>query len=85
MSDTADQLLLEALSLSAEARAELTDRLVATSAGTISPEVEAAHLAEVRRRIARVEAGGSSLIPGEQVLDDGRALLARLMSERSQR
>ena len=82
---TADQLFLEAMSLSPEARAELTDRLVASSAEAILPEIERAHLAELRRRIARVEAGEVQLIPGEQVLAEGRAVLASLAGEQRER
>ena len=75
---SADQLFREALTLSPEARAELTDRLIASAAETIDPEIEQAHLEEVRRRIARVATGEVELVPGEQVLAEGRALLATL-------
>ena len=85
MPATADQLFLEALSLPPEARADLTDRLVASSAEAIPPEIERAHLDEVRRRMARVEAGEVQLIPGEQVLAEARALLASLAGERQGR
>ena len=84
MSATADQLFLEALSLPPEARADLTDRLVASSAEAIAPEIERAHLDEVRQRIARVEASEVALIPGEQVLAEGRALLASLADGRQE-
>ena len=75
---TADQLFLEAMSLSPQERAALTDRLIARSAETIAPEIEQAHLAEVCRRIERVEAGQVQLIPGEQVLAEGRSILTGL-------
>lgn len=78
---TAEQLFLDALSLPPEARADLVDRLVASSAEAMDLEIERAHLAEVRRRIARVDSGKVELIPGEQVLSDGRALLASLMHQ----
>lgn len=81
MAATADQLFLEALSLPPEARADLTDRLVASSAEAIAPEIERAHLAEVRRRIARVEAGEVQLVPMEQVLAEGRIMLASLIDK----
>ena len=54
---SAEQLFLQALSLSPEARAELTDRLVAISAEVISPGLEQAHLEEIRRRIAQLDSG----------------------------
>lgn len=78
MPATADQLFLEALSLPPEARADLTDRLVASSAEAIAPDIERAHLVEVRRRMARVQAGQVTPISGEQVLAEGRALLGSL-------
>ena len=78
MPATADQLFREALSLSPEARAELTDRLIASAAETMAPDLERAHLEEVSRRIARVERGEVQLIPGEQVFAEARALLASL-------
>ena len=85
MPATADQLFLEALSLPPEARADLTDWLVASSAEAISPEIERPHLDEVQRRMARVEAGEVHHISGEQVLAEGRALLASLVGERQAR
>ena len=85
VSANADQLFLVALSLSPEDRADLTDRLVASSAEAIVPEIEQAHLAEVRRRVARVEVGEVQLVPGEQVLAEGRAILAGLAGEQRTR
>jgi hypothetical protein len=78
MPATAEQLFREALTLSPEARADLTDRLVASSAEAIVPEIERAHLSEVRRRIAAVDSGEERLVAGEQVMAEGRALLASL-------
>ena len=80
-----EQLFLEALSLPPEARAELTDRLVASSAETMAPEIERAHLEEVCRRVARVEAGEVLLIAGEQVLAEGSLLLTHLAGPRPER
>ncbi|RYD58489.1 MAG: hypothetical protein EOP83_20835 [Verrucomicrobiaceae bacterium] len=85
MPATAEQLFRDALTLSPEARADLTDRLVASSAEAIVPEIERAHLAEVRRRIGAVDAGEEQLIPGEQVIAGGRALLGSLMEGNSGR
>ncbi len=76
MLTTVDQLFLKALSLSTEARADLIDRLVNSTAEAIDPEIERAHLEEIRQRIARLEAGETQLISGHQVddsiLDDTR-------------
>ena len=78
---SAEQLFLAALSLPPEARAELTDRLVASSAEAITPEIERAHLEEVRRRVARVDSGEVQLIAGEQILAEGRTLPADLAGQ----
>jgi len=42
----------------------------------ISPEITTAQVAEVRRRIAHVEAGEAALIPGDEALTRVRNLLA---------
>ena len=80
MSASTDQLFLEACALSPGALAELIDRLIAKTAAPLAPEIERTHLEEVRRRMARVESGEVQLLPGEQVMAEGRALLADLIS-----
>ena len=75
MPKTAEHLYEEALALPAEARAELTERLVASLAEDIPVEVTQAHLNEVRRRIALVESGEVALIPGDEALARVRRLL----------
>ena len=65
------------MALPADARAELTERLVESLAQDISPEITEAQLAEVRRRIAQVEAGEVELIPGDEALARVRNLLAQ--------
>ena len=82
MLTTVDQLFLEALTLTREARADLTDRLVASAAEAVDPEIEEAHLEEVRRRIAQVKAGEVQPIPAEQVLAEVRASVAELSGAR---
>jgi putative addiction module component (TIGR02574 family) len=57
-------------------RAELTERLIASLAEGISPEIANAQLAEVRRRISQVESGEAALIPGDEALARVRNLLA---------
>jgi putative addiction module component (TIGR02574 family) len=59
-----------------DVRAELTERLIASLAEDISPEITSAQLAEVRRRIAQVESGEAVLIPGDEVLARVRNLPA---------
>ena len=55
--------------------AELSERLIASLAEGVSPEISV-QLAEVRRRIAQVESGEAALIPGDEVLSRARRLLA---------
>ena len=74
---TSEEILLDALALPPDARAELTERLVESLARDISPEITSAQLAEVGRRIAQVESGGAVLIPGDEALARVRSLLAQ--------
>ena len=74
---TSEEIFREAMALPADARAELTERLVESLAQDISPEITEAQLAEVRRRIAQVESGEVELIPGDEVLARVRSLLAQ--------
>ena len=73
---SSEEIFREAVALPVDARADLTDRLIASLAEDVSPEVTEAQLAEVRRRIAEVEAGAAELIPGDEVLARVRKLLA---------
>ena len=74
---TSEEIFRDAMALPANARAELTERLVESLAQDISPEITEAQLAEVRRRIAQVEAGEVELIPGDEALARVRNLLAQ--------
>jgi putative addiction module component (TIGR02574 family) len=76
MPTTAEQLYQEVLSLPLEARADLTERLVASLAEEIPSEITRAQLDEVHRRIAQVESGEVALIPGDEALARVRTLLA---------
>lgn len=73
---TTEEIFDEAVALPADVRTELTERLIASLAEEISPEITSAHLAEVRRRIAQVESGEAQLIPGDEALARVRNLLA---------
>ena len=73
---TAEEIFHDAVALPPDARTELTERLIASLAEDISPEIASAQLAEVRRRIAQVEAGEAALIPGDEVLARVRKLLS---------
>jgi putative addiction module component (TIGR02574 family) len=74
---TSEEIFQDAMALSPDARAELTERLVESLAQDISPEITTAQLAEVRRRIAQVEAGEVELVPGDEALARVRSLLAQ--------
>jgi putative addiction module component (TIGR02574 family) len=69
------QILQAVEDLSAPERAELADRLVEALTRDIPPEIERAHLDEVRRRITEVESGAVTLIPGDQVFAEARRIV----------
>ena len=73
---TTEEIFRDAVALPPDVRAEFTERLVASLAEDISPEITRAQLAEVRRRIAQVESGEIALIPGDEALARVRNLLA---------
>jgi len=75
MTQTVARILSEAEQLSAAEREELADRLVESLVRDIPPEVQRAHIAEVRRRIAAVESGEASLVPAEEALEQVRRLV----------
>jgi putative addiction module component (TIGR02574 family) len=79
MPTTADQIFNEALSLPLEARAYLIERLVARLAEEVPGEIARAQLDEVHRRIAQVDSGEVSFIPG----GDALARVRRLFGEHS--
>jgi putative addiction module component (TIGR02574 family) len=71
MSRNSEEILKQAMALSAEERAELADQLL----GSIEPEdegVEAAWDAEIQRRVEELKAGSVSTVPWAEV----RAALA---------
>lgn len=76
MTDAVAQILQNVVRLSAPERAELADRLVETLVRDVPPEIERAQIEEVRRHIAPVESGEVTLLPGEQVLEQVRELVA---------
>jgi len=76
MTQAVAQILEEAEQLSAQERAELADRIVESLANDIPPEIARAQLDEVHRRIAQVEAGEVTLIPGEKALAHVRRIVA---------
>ncbi len=71
---SSEEIFREAVALPVDARTELAERLIASIAEDISPDIVQAQLAEVRRRIAEVESGEAELIPGDKVLARVRQL-----------
>lgn len=71
------ELVEEAKQLPYDQRAELIDKLIATSAQDIDPAVEKAWDDEVMRRLKEIEDGKVQLIPGEVVSAKMRKILGR--------
>ena len=67
MSSTVDALEAEALQLPEAERARLVERLIASL--DTDPEVEEAWAAEVERRLAAIESGTVSWLPGPATLE----------------
>ncbi len=82
MTQAVEQILNEAKQLSVAEREELADRLVESLIRDIPPAVQRAHLEEVRRRIAQVDSGEVTLVPGDQALEQVRRLVGSSRAER---
>jgi len=76
MTQAVAHILEKAEQLSAPERAELADRIVESLAHHILPDIAAAQITEVCRRIAQVESGEVSLIPGDEALAHVRRIVA---------
>ena len=57
------QLLIEALALPDEERAALAGELIDSLDAEVDPDAEAAWAAEIRARVASLEAGRAALVP----------------------
>lgn len=75
MASTVEQVAADALNLPSDGRALLVEKLLDSLSGEVDSAVERAHLAEVRRRRAAVQAGKSELIDGDDALRRARAAL----------
>jgi putative addiction module component (TIGR02574 family) len=76
MTQAVAHILAEVKQLSPPERADLADWLIETLSDEIPPEIESAQIEEIRRRIAQVESGEVSLVPGEEGLEQVRRLVA---------
>lgn len=72
---TSEEIFQDAVALPPDVRAELAERLIASLATDVSSEITSAQVAEVQRRVAQVESGEVTLIPGDEVLAKARGLL----------
>ncbi|MEI6715501.1 MAG: addiction module protein [Verrucomicrobiota bacterium] len=75
MTQAVAHILEEVEQLSVVERADLADRLLASLAYDTPPEIERKQIDEVRRRIAQIEAGEVTLIPGHVALEQVRHLV----------
>jgi putative addiction module component (TIGR02574 family) len=85
MTTQAKELTKQALALTPEERVELAETLLTSVDGFATPEIEAAWLKEVERRVEEIEMGQATLIPAEEVHRKVRAMVheaRRLSSSR---
>ncbi|HTL59031.1 MAG TPA: addiction module protein [Candidatus Limnocylindrales bacterium] len=75
MTQKVARILEEAERLPLTEREELADKLVESLARDIPPEIEQAHVTEVRRRIAEVASGEVSLVSGDEAMRRVRQLV----------
>jgi hypothetical protein len=67
----------QALNLPVSGRALLVEKLLASLSGEASPEVERAHLDDVRERRAAVRSGKSRLLEGTEALRRARSAVRK--------
>ena len=73
MATATEKVLDEALSLPADERLNLVERLLASLNLPTQPEIDRQWAEEAERRVAQIERGEVELIPGEQVFAKIRA------------
>jgi len=75
MTQNLARILDEAEQLSVAEREELADRLVESLVRDIPPQIQRAHITEVRRRMAEVASGEVSLVSGDEAMRRVRQLV----------
>lgn len=75
MPDLVAELSQRARQLAPEDRARLAQELLASLERELAPEVDAAWDAELRKRVAEVEAGAVKLVPADEVFARARRVL----------
>jgi putative addiction module component (TIGR02574 family) len=80
-----DQILEHALALPPDDRAFVADVLEQSllKSGFATPEIEAAWVAEIQRRIEAYERGEMTAIPGDEAMDNIRKALAERRASRA--
>jgi hypothetical protein len=73
---TVHKVAADALELSSSSRALLVGKLLDSLAGEVDPEVQRAHLEEIRRWRSNVRSGASRLIEGKDALRQARDALS---------
>jgi putative addiction module component (TIGR02574 family) len=76
MPDLKTEIAQRAHALPEEDRARLAEELLASLEGPVDPVIDAPWDAEIRKRIAEVEAGTASLVPADEVFARARRALA---------
>jgi putative addiction module component (TIGR02574 family) len=74
---TLDQLVTEAQQLPRDQVVELCDRLLVSAGDEPDAKIDAAWRAETRRRVAEIESGQVTGIPGEEVMAEIRHIVGR--------
>lgn len=70
MIETHEDVVLAALALPAEARAELVERLLSSLDSVEQAGVDAAWAEEAERRIDQLDLGQATLIPGDKLIEE---------------
>jgi putative addiction module component (TIGR02574 family) len=73
VSTATDRVTEEALSLPADARLGLVEKLLTSLNLPVDEEIDRLWAEEAERRVAQIEAGEATLIPGEEVFSKIRA------------
>jgi hypothetical protein len=77
MASDVEKVIADALQLRSDGRAFLVETLLESLSGEADPEVEKAHLAEIRQRRQSVHAGKAKLIDGDEAMRQVRAALRK--------
>ena len=73
MATLTDRVIDEALSLPADARLNLVEKLLTSLNLPVDKEIERLWAEEAERRVRQIEAGQAKLVPGEEVFKRVRA------------